>query len=109
MRLLKTGEVLEATGISHQVLYRYATLGLIEEAGTTSGGQRLFHPHVVELIAHIKGLNETGYSLRDIKEIFFKQRRVRRACRGLSRHAGASGKTALPALRASRPTGSRRR
>ena len=32
MRLLKTGEVLEATGISHQVLYRYATLGLIEEA-----------------------------------------------------------------------------
>lgn len=81
-RLLKTREVLEMTGISHQVLYRYVTLGLVEEAGNTKGGQRLFHPRVIPLIEHIRGLNETGYSLRDIKEIFFKEKRVRRACQG---------------------------
>jgi DNA-binding transcriptional MerR regulator len=79
--LLKTRDLLEATGITHQVLYRYVTLGLIEEAETTEGGQRLFHPLVVPLIEQIRGLNESGYSLRDIKEIFFKEERVRRACR----------------------------
>ena len=79
-QLLKARDVLEATGISHQVLYRYVTLGLVEEAGSTQGGRRLFHPRVVPLIEHIRGLNETGYSLREIKEIFFKADRVRRAC-----------------------------
>ena len=91
MSLLKTKEVLDRTGISHQVLYRYVTLGLIEEAKTTTGGQRLFHPHVIPLIEHIRGLNETGYSLRDIKEIFFKERRVRRVCRGLTRGGSRKG------------------
>ena len=52
--LLKTGEVLERTGISHQVLYRYVTLGLIEAAEATRGGQRLFHPRVVDLIQQIR-------------------------------------------------------
>lgn len=79
--LLKTREVLHQTGISHQVLYRYVTIGLVEEAASTPGGQRRFHPHVVDLIEQIKGLNATGYSLRDIKEIFFKEQRVRRVCR----------------------------
>lgn len=78
--LLKTGEVLERTGVSHQVLYRYVTLGLIEAAEATQGGQRLFHPRVVDLIQQIRGLIETGYSLRHLKEIFFQEARVRRAC-----------------------------
>ena len=79
-RLLKTREVLERTGITHQVLYRYITLGLIEGADETRGGQRRFHPRVIALIEHIRGLNATGYSLRDIKDIFFKDGRVERAC-----------------------------
>jgi DNA-binding transcriptional MerR regulator len=78
--LLKTREVLEATRITHQTLYRYVTLGLIEESDTTAGGQRLFHPNVVELIEQIKELNQSGYSLRDIKEIFYKEPRVQRLC-----------------------------
>jgi DNA-binding transcriptional MerR regulator len=79
--LLKTHEVLEATRITHQTLYRYVTLGLIEESETTAGGQRLFHPNVIELIEQIKELNQSGYSLRDIKEIFYKESRVQRLCR----------------------------
>jgi len=79
-RLLKTKDVLEATGITHQMLYRYVTLGLIEEASNTPGGQRLFHPRVVPLIHRIRGLVDTGYALRHIREIFFKEERVRRAC-----------------------------
>ena len=77
--LLRTADVLRATGITHQVLYRYVTLGLIEAAESTPSGQRLFHPDVVTLIEVIKSLNRSGYSLRDMKTIFFKDQRVRRA------------------------------
>lgn len=80
-KLLKTRDVLEATGISHQVLYRYVTLGLIEPAVVTDSGQRFFHPCVVPLIRSVRELNQTGYSLRDLKDIFFKDPRVERACR----------------------------
>ena len=74
------GDVLKQAGISHQVLYRYVTQGLIREAGQTKGGQRLYHPRVVHLIERIQGLSNSGYSLRDIKDIFFKEKRVQRAC-----------------------------
>ena len=67
------------TGITHQVLYRYVTLGLIEPATTTASGQRLFHPNVVGLIEVIKSLNQSGYSLRDMKATFFKDERVKKA------------------------------
>ena len=77
---IRAGDVLKRAGISHQVLYRYVTQGLIQEAGQTKGGQRLYHPRVVYLIERIQGLSNSGYSLRDIKDIFFKEKRVKRAC-----------------------------
>jgi DNA-binding transcriptional MerR regulator len=77
--LLRTHEVLERTGISHQVLYRYVTLGLIEPATTTDKGLRYFRPTVVQLIEIIKDMTEGGgYSLRDLKDIFFKDERVKK-------------------------------
>ncbi len=86
--LLRTHDVLERTGISHQVLYRYVTLGLIEPATTTEKGLRYFHPNVVQLIEVIKDMTETGgYSLRDLKDIFFKDERVRK----LTVQTGAKG------------------
>ena len=77
-KLLRTAEVLGRTGITHQVLYRYVTLGLIEPAVTTQSGQRWFRPEVVDLIAIIQDMNQTGYSLRDLKDTFFKDKNVRR-------------------------------
>ena len=74
--LLRPREVLEKASISHQVLYRYVTLGLVEPAGLTGTGQRLYHPNVLEMIKIIQDLNQTGYSLRDLKEIFFKDERI---------------------------------
>ena len=73
----KTRDVLKATGITHQILYRYITLGLIEEAKTTGTGQRLFDGRTIAAIRLIQRLNQSGYTLRDIKEIFFKESRVR--------------------------------
>jgi DNA-binding transcriptional MerR regulator len=77
--LLRTAEVLERTGITHQILYRYITLGLIEPASTTEKGLRFFHPNVILLIEIIKSISrDGGYSLRDLKDIFFKDERVKK-------------------------------
>ena len=73
---LKTKDVLRATGITHQILYRYVTLGLIQERQTKEGGHRLFAPETVGVIKLIQRLNQSGYTLRDIKDIFFKDARV---------------------------------
>ena len=67
------------TGITHQVLYRYITLGLIEPARTTDSRLRFFRPNVVPLIELIRSLTEDRrYSLRELKEIFFKDARVQK-------------------------------
>ena len=71
--------MLRHTGITHQVLYRYVTLGLIEPARVTGTGQRWFRPSAVSLIRLIQSLNRSGYTLRSLREIFFKQERVQAA------------------------------
>ncbi|MGQ9592065.1 MAG: MerR family transcriptional regulator [Planctomycetota bacterium] len=78
VRLLRTAEVLRLAGITHQVLYRYVTLGLIEPAAIAARGQRYFRPEVVDLIRIIQDFNREGYSLRDLKDTFFQDKNVRR-------------------------------
>jgi DNA-binding transcriptional MerR regulator len=80
---MRTRDLLEATGITHQILYRYITLGLIREEKTTGTGQRIFTPRAITAIRLIQRLNRSGYTLRDIKDIFFKE--DRRTPRGRTR------------------------
>ena len=75
MALLRTKEVLEKTGITRQMLYRYITAGLIEEAERTKTGRLLFSPDVVKRIELIRRVNSGGYPLREIKDIFFRRRK----------------------------------
>jgi len=72
-RLYRTEEVLRATGISRQVLYRYITLGLITPAEVTRTGRRLFDEGVFRRLELIRELNQSGYTLRDIRETFFRR------------------------------------
>lgn len=72
--LLTTGEVMRRSGLSRQVLYQYTTMGLISEADTTPAGYRLYPVRVFRDLKVIRALNEVGYSLRDIRDIFFRRR-----------------------------------
>lgn len=74
-KLFKTGEVLKRSGLSREVFYRYLNIGLIKEAGRTAGGHNLFDESVFARLELIQQLNRTGYPLRDIKDIFFKDNR----------------------------------
>ena len=70
--LFKTGELIRRSGLSRQVIYNYVTMGLIDEADHTPKGHKLFSDDAVRKLKLIQKLQEVGYTLRDIKDIFFK-------------------------------------
>ena len=72
-KLYRTEEVLRAAGISRQVFYRYITLGFITPAEVTDTGRRLFDASVFGRLRLIRELNRSGYTLRDIRETFFRR------------------------------------
>lgn len=72
-KLYRTEEVLQAAGISRQVLYSYINLGLITPAEVTRTGRRLFDESVFRRLDLIRELNRSGYTLRDIRETFFRR------------------------------------
>lgn len=66
----KTRDILEKTGISRQVLQQYITMRLVKERERTPGGHRVFGKDAVKRIQLIRKLNRSGYTLRDIREVF---------------------------------------
>jgi hypothetical protein len=75
-QFFKSGEVIKRSGISRQVLYQYTAMGLVEEAQRTKHGHRLYDEEVFQRLHIIRELNASGYPLKDIKEIFFSDKKV---------------------------------
>ena len=73
-KLIKVGELARRTGMTRQSLHTYVQMGLLEAAHATKGGQRLFDEDAEDQINLIRKLSASGYSLKDIREIFFKDR-----------------------------------
>ena len=72
--LLRVRDVLERTGVTRQMLNNYSMIGLVREQQRTPAGHRLFAPDVVARIRLIGRLNASGYTLREIHEIFLRER-----------------------------------
>lgn len=68
--LVQIGEAARRAGVSRQSVQYYLMVGLIEPDDSTKGGRRLFGKETVEKIKLIKKLNESGYPLRAIRDIF---------------------------------------
>lgn len=75
-KLYKTGDVLKATGVSREVFYRYLTMGLVKPAKMSPGGHNLFAETVFRQLELVRSLNASGYTLRDIKDIYFRDERL---------------------------------
>jgi DNA-binding transcriptional MerR regulator len=73
-RLIKAGELARRTGLTRQALHMYVQLGLLRPSGSTKGGQRLFDEDATERVNLIRKLCASGYTLRDIRDIFIKDR-----------------------------------
>ena len=72
-KLLKAGDLSRRTGLTRQSLHQYVLLGLLEPRGMTKGGQRLFGADAEERIRLIQSLLNSGYSLKEMRDIFFKR------------------------------------
>jgi len=73
-KLTPIGAAAEKAGISRQSLQYYLMVGLLEPTETTPTGRRLFDEKSIERIKLIKKLNDSGYPLRAIRELFLEGR-----------------------------------
>jgi DNA-binding transcriptional MerR regulator len=51
-------------------------VGLLEPVKVTRTGRRLFDPENIVRIKLVKRLNDDGYTLRAIREVFLKEKQV---------------------------------
>jgi len=72
--LISIGQAAKKAGVSTQSLQYYLMVGLLEPTQVTSSGRRMFDAKAVERIRLIKRLNESGYPLRAIRELFMEGR-----------------------------------
>jgi DNA-binding transcriptional MerR regulator len=72
--LVSIGQAAKKAGISRQSLQYYLMVGLLEPTKTTPTGRRLFDRKAIEQVRLIKKLNDSGYPLRAIRELFLEGR-----------------------------------
>jgi DNA-binding transcriptional MerR regulator len=73
-KLFPIGTAAKKAGISRQSLQYYLMVGLLEPTEVTSTGRRLFDEERIKRIKLIKKLNDSGYPLRAIRELFMEGR-----------------------------------
>jgi len=73
-KLLAIGPAAKKAGISRQSLQYYLMVGLLKPSEVTQTGRRMFNEKAIERIKLIKKLNESGYPLRAIRELFMEGR-----------------------------------
>jgi DNA-binding transcriptional MerR regulator len=71
---MSIGAAAKKAGVSRQSLQYYIMVGLLEPTEITSTGRRLFDDKAVERIKIIRRLNNLGYPLRAIRELFLQGR-----------------------------------
>ena len=73
-KLNSIGNAAKKAGISRQSLQYYLMVGLLEPTKVTETGRRLFDEKAIQRIKLIKKLNESGYPLRAIRDLFLQGR-----------------------------------
>jgi len=68
--MVRLGEAARLAGVTDNQLQYYLYMGVAAASATTDAGQRRFSPAAIKRIRMIKLLNESGYPLREIREIF---------------------------------------
>ncbi len=72
--LVPIGQAAEKAGVSRQSVQYYLMVGLLEPTKVTPTGRRLFDRKAIERIRLIRRLNDGGYPLRAIRDLFMEGR-----------------------------------
>jgi MerR family mercuric resistance operon transcriptional regulator len=70
--LMRISEAAKAAGVSKNTVEYYIMLGLIQPRRKADSRGRFFDEAVVRRIKLIRELNQSGYTLRDIREIYLE-------------------------------------
>lgn len=71
--LMQIGAAAAKAGVTRQQLQYYLMVGLLEATEVSDTGRRLFDDKAVERIKLIKKLNQSGYPLRAIRDLFLER------------------------------------
>ena len=71
--IMQIGQAAKEAGVSRQSLQYYLMVGLLEPVEVTLSGRRMFDGESVKRIQLIHKLNQSGYPLRAIRELFIEQ------------------------------------
>lgn len=72
--LVSIKQAAEKAGVSRQSLQYYLMVGLLEPTAVTPTGRRMFGRKAIERIRLIRKLNDSGYPLRAIRDLFMERR-----------------------------------
>ena len=73
-KLASIGTAAKKAGVSRQSLQYYLMVGLLEPTEVTATGRRLFDSKSIDRVKLIRRLNDSGYPLRAIRELFMEGR-----------------------------------
>jgi len=71
--LVRISEAAEAAGVSRQTVEYYIMLGLLEPVRKSGSTGRWFDKKLIRRIRLIHQLNQSGYTLRAIRETYLRQ------------------------------------
>lgn len=69
-RAMTIGQVAKAAGVNVETVRYYQRRGLIGEPAKPPGGHRRYTELVVRQIGYIRGAQQLGFSLEEVKELF---------------------------------------
>ena len=72
-KLMKISQAAAAAGVTKQTVEYYILVGLLTPLRTPAGG-RAFDAAMVRRIRLIRKLNRSGYTLRSIRETYFRKK-----------------------------------
>ncbi len=72
--LMRISQAANAAGVSKQTVEYYVMVGLVSPIRTPGKRDRLFDDALVKRIRLIRKLNESGYTLRSIRETYLRNR-----------------------------------
>ena len=73
-KLMRIGQAAKAAGVSTHTLEYYIMLGLIDPITRPPSRRRFFDEDLVKRIRLIRELNDSGYTLREIRTTWLRRR-----------------------------------
>lgn len=67
--LLRIGEVVERSGLSHDTLRYYESVGLVEPAGRSAAGHRMYDEQVLDQLAVVTALRCVGFPIAQVLDV----------------------------------------